>query len=137
MKIDLFVHGVPYGESYWRKGDDQDYFGTFYDRSSDEVKCLIQVRMSEGKAYCYFNYLVNRDVLDSQGRAGSYFGMTLRIDSYCKDIVNVYRILDTLFNIYVMGKYMCHFQEFISLRSIETAHIVDIAFFFKWSYIGC
>ena len=37
------------------------------------------------------------------GRDGSYFGLSLRLDAYCKDVMNMYRILDTIYNIYVCG----------------------------------
>lgn len=110
MEVELFVHGVPSGEGFWGKEEDRNYFGTFYDHSADEVKFLIQVRALKGKTYCYYNYLVYKtvgaqtpNVVANDGRDGSYFGITLRLDAYCKDIVNMYRILDTVFNVYVMG----------------------------------
>ena len=110
MNVELFVHGVPNGEDFWGKEEDRNYFGTFYDHSSDEVKFLIQTRTSQDKTYCYYNYLVYKtfgsqtpNVVANDGRDGSYFGITLRLDAYCKDIVNMYRILDTVFNVYVMG----------------------------------
>lgn len=110
MEVELFVHGVPSGEGFWGKEEDRNYFGTFYDHSSDEVKFLIQTRALKGKPYCYYNYLVYKtvgaqipNVVANDGRDGSYFGITLRLDAYCKDIVNMYRILDTVFNVYVMG----------------------------------
>ncbi|MBR1669037.1 MAG: hypothetical protein IJ693_12290, partial [Bacteroidaceae bacterium] len=110
MKVDLFIHGVPNGEGFWGKEDDRNYFGTFYDHSTDEVKFVIQNRVSKGKPYCYYNYLVYKtvgsptpNVVANDGRDGSYFGISLRIDAYCKDVMNMYRILDTIYNIYVWG----------------------------------
>lgn len=110
MDVELFVHGVPSGEGFWGKEDDRNYFGTFYDHSSDDVKLLIQTRTLKGKSYCYYNYLVYKtagsqvpNVVANDGRDGSYFGITLRFDAYCKDFANMYRILDTVFNVYVMG----------------------------------
>lgn len=110
MEVELFIHGVPSGEGFWGKEEDRNYFGTFYDHSSDEVKFLIQTRALKGKPYCYYNYLVYKtvgattpNIVANDGRDGSYFGITLRFDAYCKDILNMYRILDTVFNVYVMG----------------------------------
>lgn len=110
MEVELFVHGVPNGEGFWGKEEDRNYFGTFYDNSSDEVKFFIQTRTLKGKPYCYYNYLVYKtvgaqtpNIVANDGRDGSYFGITLRLDAYCKDIANMYRILDTVFNVYVMG----------------------------------
>ena len=51
MNVEIFVHGVPYGESFWGKdNDDRDYFGVFYDQScSDRVKFFIQTRSYKGR----------------------------------------------------------------------------------------
>lgn len=110
MEVELFIHGVPNGEGFWGKEEDRNYFGTFYDHSADEVKFLIQSRMSKSKPYCYYNYLVYKtagaaapNVVAQDGRDGSYFGISLRLNAYCKDFMNIFRILDTLYHIYVYG----------------------------------
>ena len=110
MEVELFVHGVPNGQAIWGKEEDRNYFGGFYDNSSDEVKFLVQARAPRGKPYCYYNYLVYRsadspspNVIAYDGRSGSYFGITLRLDAYCKDVMGMYRILDTIYNVYVLG----------------------------------
>lgn len=110
MEIELFVHGVPSGIGFWGKADDHNYLNTFYDNSTDEIKFLVQTRVLKGKTYCYYNYLVYRtvgsqipNVVANDGRNGSYFGITLRLDAYCKDFENMYRILDTMYNVYIVG----------------------------------
>ena len=111
MEVELFVHGVPNGVGFWGKEEDRNYFSGFYDHSSDEVKFLIQARAFKGKTYCYYNYLVYKtigsqsaNIVACDGRDGSYFGITLRLDAYCKDFDNMYRILDTLYNVYIIGR---------------------------------
>ena len=110
MEVELFLHGVPNGEDFWGKDEERNYFGTFYDNSTDEVKFLIQIRTLKGKTFCYYNYLVYRsvgspipNVVANDGRDGSYFGLSLRFDAYCRDVANMYRILDTVYNTYVLG----------------------------------
>lgn len=103
MEVELFVYGTPYGEDFWGKDEDKGYFGNLYDGSSDEQKFLIQIRLLKGKPYCYYNYMVYKNVVGNDGRDGAYFGISLRFDAYCKDITNLYRILDTVYNIYVLG----------------------------------
>ena len=78
MKVDLFVFGVPNGEDYWGPEEDRKYFGNFYDQSNDEVKFFIQTRLSGGKPYCYYNYMVYKshdsnisNVVAFDGRDGS------------------------------------------------------------------
>jgi hypothetical protein len=43
------------------------------------------------------------NIVACDGRAGSYFGMTLRIDEYCTDVVGIYRLMDIVYNKYVIG----------------------------------
>ena len=105
MDIEIFVHGVPNGQSFWGKEEDRNYFGNFYDQSnSDAVKYLIQTRSSNGKTYFYYNYLVYQNVIGSDGRVGSYFGLSIRFDAYCKDFMGIYKILDTVFTAHVLNK---------------------------------
>lgn len=104
MDVEFFLHGIPNGEDFWGKEEERSFFGTFYDSSSDNLKFLIQARTIGGKPYFYYSYLVYADVVDNNGRPGSYFGMTLRLDEYCKEFMNLYRILDTVYNSYVVGK---------------------------------
>ncbi len=105
MDIEIFVHGVPNGQSFWGKEEDRNYFGNFYGQScSDAVKYLIQTRSSNGKTYCYYNYLVYQNVIGSDGREGSYFGLSIRFDEYCKDFIGIYKILDTVFTAHVRNK---------------------------------
>ena len=105
MDIEIFVHGVPNGQSFWGKEEDRNYFGNFYGQNnSDAVKYLIQTRSSNGKTYCYYNYLVYQKVIGSDGREGSYFGLSIRFDAYCKDFIGIYKILDTVFTAHVLNK---------------------------------
>lgn len=105
MDVEIFVHGVPNGESFWGKNEDRNYFGNFYDQScSDPVRFLIQTRHSNGKAYCYYNYLVYKNVIGNDGREGSYFGLSIRFDAYCKNYMGIYKVLDTIFTAYVLNK---------------------------------
>ena len=104
MEVELFVHGTPLGADFWGKKEDKNYFVPFYNGSSDELKFLIQIRPLNGKPYCYYNYMVYKDVICNNGRSGGYFGISLRFDAYCNDAMTLYRILDTIYNVYVLGK---------------------------------
>lgn len=98
MNIEVFVHGVPNGQSFWGKAEDLNYIGNFYDQSSsDTVRFLIQTRSIGNNIYCYYQYLVYNNVISYDGRKGSYFGLSVRLDRYCKDFWGVYKVLDTVF----------------------------------------
>lgn len=109
MDVELFIHGVPQGQDFW--GDikeEKGYFDTMYNNSTngnkDEVTFIVQLREFEGKKYCYYNYLIYNNVIASDGRLGSYFGISLRIDAYCRNIPYVYHILDWAYNTLVISK---------------------------------
>lgn len=111
MEVDVFVHGVPNGFRYWGNGADKDYFETFYDESAKEIIFQTQTRKSGGEAYCYYHYLVYNIVVAHDGRSGSYFGLSLRIDAFYKDALNIYRMLDMLFNTYIVGDILQPLQQ--------------------------
>ena len=112
MDVELFVHGVSNGEAFWGKDETcRNYMGQFYVECSDEVRFLIQTCELKGRRFCFYNYLVYKsagalepNVVGFDGRDGSYFGLTLRLDAYCKDVAKVYRIMDTIYNVYILGK---------------------------------
>lgn len=101
MNVEFFIYGTPLGYSYWGKEEDKAYFDTMYN-NSNENKMLIEIRRSSnGILYCYYNYLIYIDVIDSEGRPGSFLGISLRLDAYCSDIRNMYRLLDTFYYMYI------------------------------------
>lgn len=105
LDVEVFVHGVPNGQSFWGDNKDRNYFGIFYDqRCPDTVRFLIQARSSNGKAYYYYNYLVYNNVVGNDGREGAYFGLSIRFDVYCKDYMGIYKVLDTMFTTHVLNK---------------------------------
>lgn len=103
MEVDLFIYGTPFGADFWGKKEDKAYFDALYDGSSDKQKLLIQTRVLNGTPYCYYNYLVYENVVDTNGRSGGFFGISLRFNAYCNDVAALYRILDTVFNMSVVG----------------------------------
>lgn len=104
MDVEVLIHGVPYGEDYYGVDDERRYCLGFYDGDkSDLVKFLIQVRKIADKTYCYYHYLVKKDVSANDSRQGSYFGMTIRMDAYCVNFKTIFEVLDLVFNGYVVG----------------------------------
>ena len=98
MIIDLILHGVPNGQDVWGVNDDSHYFSTFYVQKDEKEILTIEIRNVSGKAYCYYNYLKYNGVTASDERAGAYLGITLRFDAYYKDVMNVYRLCEIVYN---------------------------------------
>ena len=107
VEFELFIYGVPKGQSFCGKKVEKGYFDSMYDSSQKEDMMQIEIRRSaDHNLYCYYNYLIYKNVVDSDGRAGSFFGITLRWNVYCKDIMNIYRILDIVYNVYIKNLYL-------------------------------
>lgn len=103
MDVEVFIYGTPIGNCFYGKADEKIYFDTFYNRDKANYLSVKIRKAGDNKVYCYYNYLVYQNVIGKQGRPDSFFGITLRLGAYCLDIQNIYRILDTVFNSYVIG----------------------------------
>ena len=102
MDVEFFIHGVPDGNDFFGLAEDRMYFDSFYSGEA-ENRLLIQTRISGGILYCYYNYLIGKNVISYSGRQGSYFGITLRLDQYCIDFSKIYRLLDTAYSLYCVN----------------------------------
>lgn len=101
MKVELIISGTPEGQDYYGPEESRQYMSLMYGASTDN-KLMIDVRKeANGKTYCYYNYLVYKDVIGVGGRPGSYFCLALRLDAYCMDIQSMYRLLDITYHNYV------------------------------------
>lgn len=105
MKVDVYIHGVPKGQRIWKTDASDDQVITlFYGAGAEEqTKYLVEVRKSGSDNYCYYSMLKYRDVLAQDGRSGSYFGLTIRMDMVCTKIQTMFHILDLVYNSDVLG----------------------------------
>lgn len=101
MQLEIYIHGNPRGFSYLGPANEKDsFFQRFYNRSKSVGKELI---IESAKPYFYYTFLLCKNVLDTNGRPNSYFGITIRFDAYYKSAANLYTLLDTLCNKWVIG----------------------------------
>ncbi len=105
MDIEVFVHGVPNGQRVWGKNNDPICFQNLYNRHSEEHRFLIEVRSVEGTPHCYYHYLHYNSIYAYDGRPGSYIGISLRMDRYCTDVMEVYHVLNVMYHKYLIAKY--------------------------------
>lgn len=103
MDLEFFIYGAPKGNSYNGKEEEKRYFDSMYNGSSKINEIQIEIRKSGAsqKMYCYYNYLIRQNVVDKDGRPGSFFGFSLRSDVYWVNFHNIYRILDTVYHTYI------------------------------------
>lgn len=104
MKVDIYIHGVPNGQRIWGTGGDDQVINQFYGAGSDEqTKFLAEVRKSGGQNYCYYSLLKYKNISAENGRAGSYFGLTIKMDMVCTKVKTVFQILDMIYSSAVLN----------------------------------
>ena len=104
MKVDIYIHGVPNGQRIWSTGDEDPVMNQFYGTESEvHTKFLAEVRKSGGQNYCYYSLLKSKNVSAEDGRAGSYFGLSIRMDMVCTKVKVIFQILDMIYNNAVLG----------------------------------
>lgn len=123
MNITLLIHGVPMGFNTW-KSDDSDYLKRFYRKSDKNEEMTVEVISTESGPATFYNYLRYNTIVDANGRAGSYFGMSIRIDGYeCVRIADFFHLLQAVFNNHVIpavfnvdnGIFRYKYERFTSL----------------------
>lgn len=106
MQADLIFSGVPKGEDYLGPQTDQNYFSTFYNGNKYEGnRFLVEVRRSGDRLYSYYSYLKS-NTTDIENRPGGYFCMSLRLDMFCKDVVNLYHFMDLVYIKYINNNFL-------------------------------
>lgn len=103
MDLELIVHGVPKGQDFFGDAEEQSYIGSFYTGNSNVVKkMLVEVRLHDNKKYTYYNYIVY-NTLDYDGRSGGYFALSIRVDAFCIQVLDLLYIFDIIYKRYVIG----------------------------------
>lgn len=106
LNIKLIVHGVPQGQKVWgASGNETKYIESFYSTDySVEEQMRVERFVCDGAPYIYYTLVRGKNVVASDGRAGSYFALTLRMDAYYADIQNMYNILSAAYRKTIVGK---------------------------------
>ena len=102
-KVDVFIHGVPKGQRLWPESTEQTkrYLNSFYTSLDKNVTEFMKVeRVDE---YVYYTFVKCNNVSDVDGRSGSYFAETLRMNVYYADIQNIYSILEAAYKKLYVG----------------------------------
>jgi uncharacterized protein YlxW (UPF0749 family) len=103
MKFEVLVHGVPYGQDYWGPDFDRSYAAPFYNTSENGLQYVVETRKADEENYCYYTYARYGNVLDCEGRRGSYVAVTYRFDMLYTDVKRVFQILETVFEKSIVG----------------------------------
>lgn len=105
--FNIIVHGVPYGQDIFSTDPvaDESYIKTFYKQQDNPLETLfeIEARKEGNQQVVYYHYLKRRDVFDAEGRAGSYFGFTLRTDVSCDEMSLLFHHMDEVYRTRILG----------------------------------
>lgn len=103
MQIDIIVHGIPTGQDF-SENNPPIYVRNFYNRNKG-VNCFFAEVGSDNKhASTYYTLFISRNVANSGNRPGSYFAITVRVDScYCTNVKAIYSSLEAVFRNSIVG----------------------------------
>lgn len=106
LQVRLLIHGVPFGQKMWGDADElyKQYISTLYNPADNLTRELLKVDKIGQKAY--YSYIKCGNVADNNGRAGSYFGLTLVMNAYYADMQNIYGILRAVYEKLCVGVYV-------------------------------
>lgn len=101
MQLEVYIHGNPKGFYYLGPSNEKDsFFQRFYNKTKSVGKELI---IENAKPYCYYTFLLGKNVYDTNGRPNAYLGITVRFDVYYINAINIYTLLDSLCNKWIIG----------------------------------
>lgn len=120
--VNLFVHGVPAGKKQWGKfcKGDQLYLDQFYQDNKDIQECMkVECRNIAGSPSVFYTFIIGKNINACDGRQGSYFALTLKMNSYYRDIQNIYAILKAAYHKYCMGLLLTDCQSFVQFAILD------------------
>ncbi len=98
MKLSFFIHGVPNGNDIWGEGDGRSYVQNFYNGQASPEQSKLCVEVLKNKNISYYTYLRERNIVSAEGRAGSYFGITIGFQNeFCLDFENLFKLFDLVY----------------------------------------
>lgn len=106
--FNIILHGVPNGQKVWSSDPigQANYIEGFYNNSNSNAPAnffQVEARVEGNTRVCYYHYLKYRDIQAKDGRAGSYFGFTLRIDAMCADLPLLFHHMDEVFHTAILN----------------------------------
>lgn len=119
LEIKTFVHGASKGHMVWGIAPTEDnYANGFYTKTWTEKEMMLaEVREYKGTFYCYYSFIRGQKVLGADRRDGSYFAITLRMNTCYTDLLNMYHLLRAAYEKVCVG--MC-IEEHDSFAQITT-----------------
>lgn len=134
MNVEFFFHGVPAAFQEWGTTKDNNALSRFYTNEAlaEQTRFVVElstISVGQEDVYCiYYTLLKAKNFCDRTGRAGSYFGLTIRLDEdYCIDVEKIYTICESVYENDICGA--------ITLKDGESTRYLVSNFEEKASYL--
>lgn len=103
MIIDIFIHGSTEGyDTYTTATDKDQYIQTFYGAEYNDQSLIVETKIVDSNIYCYYTYF-RKNVQTYSGRLGGYLGITLRTDSFIRNVLVMYQVMDMIYSQFITG----------------------------------
>lgn len=101
--FNLYVHGVPVGHEIWGPAEDQDYIKAFYNNDDQEdVSSFLCIENVKNKTF--YTYLRKKNVNNSDGRPGSFIGITVSFaGKFCKNTYTLFQLFEAIYEKGIVG----------------------------------
>ena len=121
MEIKLYVHGVPKGRVIWGAQENEcTYLESFYGyKTNIDALLFVETIQKHDVSYCYYTYGRYGNILDYDNRSGGYFALTIRVDKYYADLVNMYNLLDAAYNKFIVSRIIEKNETVLKFKVID------------------
>ena len=103
MNVEIYIHGTTDGyDAYTTATDKDQYIQTFYGAEYNDQSLIIETKIVENNIYCYYTYF-RKNIQTYVGRPGGYIGMTLRTDSFVRNVQVMYQVMDMIYSQFITG----------------------------------
>lgn len=103
MNVEIYIHGTTDGyDAYTTATDKDQYIQIFYGAEYNDQSLIIETKIVENNIYCYYTYF-RKNIQTYVGRPGGYIGMTLRTDSFVRNVQVMYQVMDMIYSQFITG----------------------------------
>ena len=105
MRADLFLHGTPNEQSVYSSSSDRDEYVLSYYRYDIGIgsqSLVVETKVLNNNLNCYYTYYIH-NVQAVDGRPGGYFAITLRSDTFVRNLQVMFQLMDIIYNQLVVG----------------------------------
>lgn len=103
MNVEIYIHGTTDDyDAYTTATDKDQYIQIFYGAEYNDQSLIVETKIEDSNIYCYYTYF-RKNIQTYAGRPGGYIGITLRTDSFVRNIQVMYQVMDIVYSQFITG----------------------------------